>query len=354
MASITKKLFVNVLSGVEAPVNYDENKIYFINEAKKIFAKGVYYGVSEDDFAAYKKALGTFLYNQDSKDYEDVPTAITAAIATIDKKVSESKTLKVDGEVYEVATSIKYDDTNKKIDFLDKEGTVLSSVATSDIIGNQLVKNSEYDSATGILKMTFDNGTDTGLEVDIDLKDILDISDVVSVDKYVNATIKTNTEGDDNNQLEISVNVCTDFSTLGDNDTLLADAKTVVNYVTSLTSKLQDSIDALTKRVEDNEKAIETLQLGLKTVRTDFETADTNIITAYVAADAALDKKISDLTSAYVYADEKLYTTYIKPNADAIILLNSDVNTEGSVKYTATDIVVTTMEDLTNYWEESK
>lgn len=81
-----------------------------------------------------------------------------------------------------------------------------------------------------------------------------------------------------------------------------------------------------------------------KTVAEAIDDKVAEVVTAYEAADAAI-------ITAYQAADDKLYTTYIKPNADAIEVLNSEVDTKGSVTYTATYIVTSTMNDLDNYWD---
>lgn len=346
MSIVSKKLFVNVLNGTTAPSNADDNKIYFINESKKIYAKGVYYGVGDDDFSAYKKALGTFLDNQNAADYKDVPAAITGAIASVDGKVIASKTLKVEGDAWEVAASVIYDATTKQINFVDKDGTVLSSVKTSDILGNTMVKSSSYNGATGVLTMVFDNGTDDGVTVEIDLKDLLDVSDVVGDDEYVTATIDTSAASDEK-QLKISVNVSTDLSTITDTDTLLADAKAVKAYVDAAIKTSSDAVEALTTRVD----AIETTVAEHTTSIADNKTAIETEATTARAAEKANADAITALDTRVTTNETNIATNTdnIKTNTDAIATLNANDSTTGSVL----NSIKTQMEDLENYWENA-
>lgn len=301
MASISTKLFVNASTYEDfSKITPSDKKIYFINDTKQIYAKGIYYGVSASDFDAVKKALNGYL----SANNKTVAEAIEDAIKEIDGKVTASKTLKIDGEAYEtdITVAITRKDDEKVVALLNNAGTILSYVKVSDIIGSAVLTKSAYDASTGILTLTFGEG-DAATAVEIDLKELLDIDDIITDGTYLSSTV--NTVDTDKSQLTIKANVAEDMAALTGTEVVLADAVNTKNYV--------------------DDKVAE-------------------VVTAYEAADAAI-------ITSYQTADDKLYTTYIKPNTDAIEVLNGDVDAKGSVTYTATYIVTSTMNDLDNYWD---
>lgn len=88
----------------------------------------------------------------------------------------------------------------------DKAGNAVGEVAVSDIIGNGVLKSSSYSSATGILTLTFATAAGTDTTVDVNLKQMLDIDDVViasTAQDYLNATNAGSTA--DENQVQIGV-----------------------------------------------------------------------------------------------------------------------------------------------------
>ena len=138
-----------------------------------------------------------------------------------------------------------------KIELQDNEGTTLSSVNVSDIIGSGFIKSSLYNPSTGILTLVFDAG---GVErtYNINLADLFDFQDIIiksdSTD-YLSWTTAT-PEGDTKQaQLGIKLATVTYTAPSGSNPATLTvnqtngkvvngDAITAVkNYVDNLDSK---------------------------------------------------------------------------------------------------------------------
>ncbi len=76
----------------------------------------------------------------------------------------------------------------------DNDGTELSVIPVSAIVGNGVLKSSAYDPATGILTLTFAQADGTDKAVEVDLKAMLDINDM-SIDAdstdYLKVTLGT-------------------------------------------------------------------------------------------------------------------------------------------------------------------
>lgn len=69
------------------------------------------------------------------------------------------------------------------IALMDNADTELSTVNVSDLIGNGQLVSSSYDETTGILTLTFQQADGTTKDVEVDLKAMLDIDDVVIGDE---------------------------------------------------------------------------------------------------------------------------------------------------------------------------
>lgn len=95
------------------------------------------------------------------------------------------------------------------IALIDNAKTELSTVAVSDLIGNGVLDHSSYDKATGILSLFFKQADGTMKEEKVDLKDMLDLNDVlISTDstKYLKVTpVETIDHYEDNNGNTISI-----------------------------------------------------------------------------------------------------------------------------------------------------
>lgn len=95
------------------------------------------------------------------------PLSVTVDGVTIDKASNALKSV----------VKLGYNTTSKEIELQDKNGTKLSSVAASDIVGSGIVdeQNTSYDETTGILTITWIGGETT----EVDLQKLFDIDDIV-------------------------------------------------------------------------------------------------------------------------------------------------------------------------------
>lgn len=160
-----------VLEKSAEPAN--NTKVFFIADTNQIVVGGVAYGLSADTAAEITKIKSILkTYFADGAE-DNVKAAIDAVKAELDayKPVIESKAF----------GSAAYDAASKSIKFTHVDGSDAGSVLASDIIGNHVVKASEYNPDTNFLKLTFE-GAATDAVVNIDLGKMLDMNDVISGD----------------------------------------------------------------------------------------------------------------------------------------------------------------------------
>ena len=221
------KLFVLVPSTSAATVDsiktasVTTNKIYFMAKYNQIVAKGTVYGVDPSTgkeleslvtvLGGTKGSDGTVTVDFKNLHYytsEGAKTVI-GAIRALDTKIkaemdklAASKTLDAN---YEFTGQIKYVAANggvaAHIALVDEGGSrELSTIPVSDIIGNGVLKASDYDAATGILTLTFAQASGVDKAVEVDLKAMLDINDISIAkgsENYLGVTLgSASTEGD--------------------------------------------------------------------------------------------------------------------------------------------------------------
>lgn len=92
------------------------------------------------------------------------PLSVTVDGVTIDKASNALKSV----------VKLGYNSTSKEIELQDKNGTKLSGIAASSILGSGVVEASAYDETTGKLTIEFVGGQD----VEIDLAKLIDFNDV--------------------------------------------------------------------------------------------------------------------------------------------------------------------------------
>lgn len=94
------------------------------------------------------------------------------------------------------------------IALVDNANTELSTVSVSDLIGNGQLTGSSYDKTTGILTLTFNMADGSTRDVEIDLKEMLDIDDVVigtGSTNYLNVTLGASSETGENMVLDTKI-----------------------------------------------------------------------------------------------------------------------------------------------------
>lgn len=282
------KLFVLVPSTSVATVesiktaSLTTNKIYFMAKYNQIVAKGTVYGVDPktgteivsltEILGGTKGPDGTVTVDFSHLNYytSEGTKTIIGAIESIDAKIKSemdklaaSKTL--DGN-YEFTGEIKYVAANggvpAHIALVDEEGTELSTVPVSDIIGNGVLKDSNYNATTGILTLTFAQASGVDNSIEVDLKAMLDINDISIAEaskNYLEVTLGTaGTEGD--TQAVFGAKIVK-VSEATDAKTGLVDAKDVKDYVDGKTVDLAvtaegDSYVSASVKSDDNKKVV--------------------------------------------------------------------------------------------------
>lgn len=152
------------------------NKIYFLAPTNEIITQGVAYGLSTsvaEEIAKLKSIAAT--YFADGK--ED---AIKSAIDAVQKAL---KDYKADNEAKRtvLVKTVAYNADKKAIEFTSEDGKTVQSIKAADIIGNHVVKSSNYDADTNKLTLVF-AGAENDVSVDIDLSSIYDLNDITTDD----------------------------------------------------------------------------------------------------------------------------------------------------------------------------
>lgn len=259
------KMFVLVPSTSKATVesiktaSQSSHKVYFMAKYNQIVAKGAVYGVDPktgteivsltEILGGTKGPDGTVTVDFSNLNYytSEGTKTIIGAIESIDAKIKSeldklaaSKTL--DGN-YEFTGEIKYvaasDGTAAHIALVDEDGTELSTIPVSDIIGNGVLKTSAYDAATGILTLTFAQADGTEKAIEVDLKAMLDINDISIADgskNYLEVTLgEASAEGETQAVFGAKIVKVAEAT---DAKTGLVDAKDVKDYVDGKTVNL--------------------------------------------------------------------------------------------------------------------
>ena len=203
MADLLTKLFVFVPAGTPETLDnikaksLTNKKIYFIEDLNQIVLNGITYGVdpkSSKEIVSLINAIGgsvaedgTVTVKFEGTEYVSEASNIVNAIVDLDAKIKSelgklaaSKTL---GENYEFTGRINYvaakDGVAAHIALCDKDGTELSTINVSDIIGNGVLDHSEYVKETGILHLYFKQADGSTKDAEINLAEMLDIDDVL-------------------------------------------------------------------------------------------------------------------------------------------------------------------------------
>ena len=207
--------------------------IVFIKDVCAIWSHGKYFYCSSDKFESSIKEI------TDRLDVLEGDDTVEGSIENLIKEAIEaglgnSKTLKKSDEgVWETAVGLKYvaadDEEPSHIALVDKDGTALSTITVSDIIGNGILKSHSYDKETGKLTLTFAQASGEDKTEEIDLSAMLDINDVL-VDEDSKDYLDVDLTGAENSQAVFKVLV-KKLKDLTGEETGLADAADVKAYV---------------------------------------------------------------------------------------------------------------------------
>lgn len=290
MNDLLTKLFVHVpkelhetLDNVIAKSKTNNRKIYFVEEFNQIVLNGTTYGIDPKTSTEITSLInviggsagadGTVTVDFSNLNYckPEGTKTIIGAIEAIDAqlkaemdKLAASKTL---NENYEFSGQIKYvaakDGVAAHIALVDEDGTELSTVPVSDIIGNGVLQTSAYDAATGILTLTFAQADGTTKAIEVDLKAMFDINDISIADgskNYLEVTLgEASAEGETQAVFGAKIVKVAEAT---DAKTGLVDAKDVKDYVDGKTTDLavtaegDDYVGASVKAEVDNKHVI--------------------------------------------------------------------------------------------------
>lgn len=193
-----------------------------------------------------------------------------------------------------------------KIQLQDNGGTKLSEVSVSDIVANGILDKASYNSETGVLTLTFKQADGNDKTVDVDLKAMLDIDDVVineNSTNYLEAAIATSTT-EDKNQLSLSAKIGKVETTTTDGTTSitgaegLADAKQVADavktYVEAVSSAdkaaITSAIQNLNAEVEDSDT---NSLVTVKVTEVEGKLTNVSVTTAGIAKASELSSEVT-------------------------------------------------------------
>lgn len=375
---------VRVTSGVTmdkivAAAKNNQDKIFFASNGQIVVGTGestaepIKYGVDKETQDKIDATLKEFTngneertvktYVDDTETAKD--TALRKDIATI---IAGSDCLAIDGNSISDASKITNalslvyvptaDSTPAHIALSDKSGKELTSVNVSDIIGNGMLNATAYNQTTGILTLTFNQANGTTKDVEVDLKAMLDLDDiVVSADStdYLKTDLPTTTA--DAGQLTIGL---TDKSKAAINgaENALHSAKitfdsNTAKYATAAEPAVAGDVNAKTSTQELSLNVVDTLNNlatgtnALASAKAAKEYVDTKNVDAegdaYVTASAASNKvtvAATDKTKASLaLADTAVQS--ITPGFNAVVDGTVQLVTlDGAVKGTAYTLAV--------------
>lgn len=272
-------------------------------------------------------------------------------LAALEGKLTGSKTIELKNTVFETALTLKYvaaaGGTPAHLALTDKEGTELSTIPASDIIGNGSIKDSSYNKTTGVLTLTFNSASGTDVTHEIDLGEMLDINDVL-VDTDSAKYLEVDLTGAENSQAKFKVLL----GNVASGTDGLADAKSVKAYADGLISGL---VVAATEKTGTNVKIGYSETAGKVSIDSITETyaTVTGGDSVTVTTPTGLVKG-SDIQTVVSYVDGKLDEIDVTEEIEAAIgELDADIDSTGGtnvgVKVTQTDGKVSAVTVTTTY-----
>ena len=205
-----------------------------------------------NSYVSELKSADEAIKTKHTRDYAALNDTITTKYAILNDKYTESRK-ELNDSIDTVNTSInsinnqvdvinagaiktvKYNAATKTIDFITIDNSTKQSVKASDIISNHIIKSSSYNKETNILTLIFDGyeAGDANARVNIDLGDLLDLTDVISANNtYLTVSYIRK-------KLNVGANVV-NMADAGAANTGLADSYDVKKYVDGIANKKAD------------------------------------------------------------------------------------------------------------------
>jgi hypothetical protein len=288
MADVTKKTFL-LLRSEQVYADLAAAKTALASLSLKAGEPALAYYTSGSEtlalLAVGNESGKTIFYNGNEvealiKEAADKATTVVAGESGV-TVVSATET---DGHVeYTVSSNltIKYvaatGDAAATIQLVDGDGNVHGSVEVSDIIGNGVLSGTSYDSTTGILTLTFNQANGVAKAVEVDLKAMLDLDDVVIGSGSTNYLTTSTTQAEEG-QFVIDVKTKAISAATASTETGLADAADVKAYVDSAVAGKNvtaEGDDYVAASASDNKVTVKANVSGLTV--TSAEGADSTI-----------------------------------------------------------------------------
>ena len=205
-----------------------------------------------NSYVSELKSADEAIKTKHTRDYAALNDTITSKYAILNNKYTESRK-ELNDSIDTVNTSInsinnqvdvinagaiktvKYNAATKTIDFITIDNSTKQSVKASDIISNHIIKSSSYNKETNILTLIFDGyeAGDANARVNIDLGDLLDLTDVISANNtYLTVSYIRK-------KLNVGANVV-NMADAGAANTGLADSYDVKKYVDGIANVKAD------------------------------------------------------------------------------------------------------------------
>ena len=254
-----------------------------------------------NDTITSKYAILNDKYTESRKELNDSIDAVNTSINSINNQVDVINA----GAI----KTVKYNAATKTIDFITIDNSTKQSVKASDIISNHIIKSSSYNKETNILTLIFDGyeAGDANARVNIDLGDLLDLTDVISANNtYLTVSYIQK-------KLNVGANVV-NMSDAGAANTGLADSYDVKKYVDDIANVKADKEEVAKLPTKE---FLKTTYATIASVPTKVSqlTNDADYITT-----SAVDNKLSEFADSaqlanYVTKAEINEAAYLQANA---------------------------------------
>ena len=279
-----------------------------------------------NSYVSELKSADEAIKTKHTRDYAALNDTITSKYAILNNKYTESRK-ELNDSIDTVNTSInsinnqvdvinagaiktvKYNAATKTIDFITIDNSTKQSVKASDIISNHIIKSSSYNKETNILTLIFDGyeAGDANARVNIDLGDLLDLTDVISANNtYLTVSYIRK-------KLNVGANVV-NMADAGAANTGLADSYDVKKYVDGIANVKADKEEVAKLPTKE---FLKTTYATIASVPTKVSqlTNDADYITT-----SAVDNKLSEFADSaqlanYVTKAEINKAAYLQANA---------------------------------------
>ena len=279
-----------------------------------------------NSYVSELKSADEAIKTKHARDYSALNDTITSKYAILNNKYTESRK-ELNDSIDTVNTSInsinnqvdvinagaiktvKYNAVTKTIDFITIDNSTKQSVKASDIISNHIIKSSSYNKETNILTLIFDGyeAGDANARVNIDLGDLLDLTDVISANNtYLTVSYIQK-------KLNVGANVV-NMADAGAANTGLADSYDVKKYVDGIANVKADKEEVAKLPTKE---FLKTTYATIASVPTKVSqlTNDADYITT-----SAVDNKLSEFADSAQLAN---YVTKAEINAAAYLQANA-------------------------------